>query len=430
MPFTVAMPKLSPTMEEGTIAKWHKKVGDRVKAGELLIEVVTDKATIEYQALDDGYLRQILVGEGKKALVNQAIAVFSLKPDESIAGFQIAGPMPEPMKEEVSKETLTVQAIVAPAPVQAMQQPRFAPEPPLENYRFEFPNGNIAERVLASPLAKKIAQEKGLDLTTVKGSGPRGRIVSRDLPLAQQMGSVTFGRREVPDAPPGSYEEILLTPMRKVIGQRLQESKSFIPHFYLRQEIDAAPLFDIREQLKLYDINPTVNDYIIRAVALALREHPMINSGFNSVNQSIILFKTVDIAVAVSMKEGLITPIIRHADYKNIGEISVEMKDLSVRSKTGALEVHEYKGGSFTVSNLGMFKISEFFPIINPPQSAILGVGGMEECVRIRMNGKTFLGKKMNLTLAIDHRVVDGVEASQFIKTLQKYLENPAVLLI
>ena len=311
-----------------------------------------------------------------------------------------------------------------------MQQPAFTPEPPLANYRFEFPQGNITERVMASPLAKKIAQEKGLDLTTVKGSGPKGRIVSRDLTLAQPDRKVTFGRREMPDVPPGTYEEIPLTPMRKVLGQRLQESKTFIPHFYLRQEIDAAPLFDLREQLKSYDINPTVNDFIIRAAALALREHPMINSGFNSVNQSIILFKTVDISVAVSVHGGLFTPILRHADYKNIGEISVEMKELADRAKGGSLQPHEYKGGSFTISNLGMFKITEFFPIINPPQSAILGVGGMEECVRIKTNGKTVVGKKMNLLLALDHRVVDGSDAAQFIKTLQKYLENPAVLLI
>jgi pyruvate dehydrogenase E2 component (dihydrolipoamide acetyltransferase) len=218
--------------------------------------------------------------------------------------------------------------------------------------------------------------------------------------------------------------------MRKVIGQRLQESKTFIPHFYLRQEIDAAPLFDVREQLKSYDIHPTVNDFIIRAAALALREHPMVNSGFNSVNQSIILFKTIDISVAVSVNGGLFTPIIRFADYKNIGEISVEVKELAERSKSGTLQPHEYKGGSFTISNLGMYKISEFFPIINPPQSAILGVGGMEECLRMKMNGKTIVGKKMNLILSLDHRVVDGVEAAQFTKTLQKYLENPAILLI
>jgi len=417
-------------MEEGTIAKWHKRAGDRVRAGDLLIEVVTDKATIEYQALDDGYLRQILVGEGQKAHVNQPIALFTEKADENIAGYQ---PTPETVSKKApqpEKEIPAIPVVSKTVSSAALKEPAFTPELPLENYRFEFPQGNIAERVLASPLAKKIAQEKGLDLTTVKGSGPKGRIVSRDLALAQPDRKVTFGRREMPDAAPGSYEEVPLTPMRKVIGQRLQESKTFIPHFYVRQEIDAAPLYDIREQLKSYDLNPTINDFIIRAAALSLREHPAINSGFNSVNQSIILFKTVDISVAVSVQGGLFTPIIRYADYKNIGEISVEMKELAERAKNGSLKSHEYKGGSFTISNLGMFKITEFFPIINPPQSAILGIGGIEECVRIKGNGKAVAGKKMNLLLSLDHRVVDGQDAAQFIKTMQRYLENPAVLLI
>ena len=416
-------------MEEGTIAKWHKKVGDKVRGGELLVEVVTDKATIEYEALDDGYLRRILVEEGKSAHVNQPIAIFTIRADENIAGYLPQEVSIQPREEKAVIESSVHKTKCHPAN-SAMQEPAFTPEPPLTNYRFEFPQGNIAERVMASPLAKKIAQEKGLDLTTIKGSGPKGRIVSRDLTLAQPDRKITFGRRELPDVAPGTYEEIPLTPIRKVIGQRLQESKTFIPHFYLRQEIDAAPLFDIREQLKSYDITPTVNDFIIRVTALALREHPVINSGFNSVNQSVILFKTVDISVAVSVNGGIFTPIIRHADYKNIGEISVEMKELAERAKNGSLQPHEYRGGSFTISNLGMFKITEFFPIINPPQSTILGVGGMEECVRIKTNGKTVIGKKMNLLLALDHRVVDGYEAAQFIKTLQKYLENPAVLLV
>lgn len=426
MPFTVTMPKLSPTMEEGTIAKWHKKIGDHVKAGEILVEVATDKATIEYNALDDGYLRAILVREGKTADVGRPIALFSVKPQESIEGYL---PEDEKSSKTVAPKTKTPERMVN-AMGPAMRQPAFVPEPPLKNYRFAFPAGNISERILASPLAKKIAQEKGLDLTTVKGSGPKGRIVRRDLDRAQMAGKVAFGRREKPDLAPGTYEEIAISPMRKTIGQRLQESKSFIPHFYIRQEIDVAALVMIREQLKSYEIHLTVNDFIVRAAALALRENPLINSGYNSVNQTIILFKTVDIAVAVSVEGGLFTPIIRHADYKNIGEISVEMKELSVRAKAGHLKSEEFKGGSFTISNLGMFQITDFAPIINPPQAAILGVGGIEECVRIKPNGKTVPGKKMNLILSLDHRVVDGGIGARFIKTLQKYLENPAVLII
>lgn len=427
MSFTVNMPKLSPTMEIGTIAKWHKKEGDHVEAGEVLLDITTDKATIEYQALDDGYLRKILVSEGKSTHINQPIAVFTAKPDEK---FEIPPQEVLPEKTEKKKEQQASQPAVACPISHGMQQPTFVPEPPLKDYQFSFPEGNIAEKVLASPLAKKIAQEKGLDLTTVKGSGPKGRIVSQDLSRAQPDRKVTFGRREIPDVAPGTYEEIPLTPMRKVIGQRLQESKTFIPHFYIRQEIDAQPLFDIREQLKLFDLRPTVNDFIIRAVSLSLREHPKVNSGFHSVHQSIVLFKTVDISVAVNVEEGLFTPIIRHADYKNIGEISVEMKELSQKAKDNQLKPHEYKGGSFTISNLGMLGISEFAAIINPPQAGILAVGGIEDCLRMKTNGKTILGKKMNLTLSLDHRVIDGTEGARFIKTIQKYLENPSVLLI
>ena len=418
------MPKLSPTMEEGVIVKWHKKAGDFIAAGDLLIEVATDKATIEYNAIDDGYLRKILVDEGQKTLIGQPIAILTIQANESIEGFQI-----QKKAAAIEKPPVKTSASVTSPQAPAIEQPSFVPEPPLKNYKFEFPLGNISERVLASPLARRIAREKGLDLTTVKGSGPKGRIVIKDLDLAQPDQKVTFGRREIPDATPGSYVEVPLTPMRKVVGKKLQEAKSFIPHFYIRQEINAAPLFDVREQIKSYNLAVTINDFIIRAAALSLREHPFVNSGFNSANQTIILFKTVDIAVAVSVEGGLFTPIIRHADYKNIGEISVEIKELVARAKSSQLQPHEYKGGSFTISNLGMFGITDFAPIINPPQSAILGVGGIEECVRMK-NGRTVAGKKMNLILSLDHRVIDGALGAQFIKTLQNYLENPAGLLI
>lgn len=422
------MPKLSPTMSEGTIVKWHQKAGDHISAGQLLMEVATDKATIEYNALDEGYLRKILISEGQTAPVNQPIAILSVRLDDPIDDVLLKAPS---LIEKKSGAAAQIPARLDKTPADyPMLQPAFVPEPPLDNYRFAFPSGNISERVLASPLAKKIAQEKKLDLSTVKGSGPKGRIVASDLNLAQPNLSVTFGRRETPDVSPGTYEEIPLSPMRKIVGRRLQEAKTFIPHFYIRQEIDAAPISAMREQLKSYNINVTVNDFIIRATALSLRDHPYANSGFHSVHQTIIRFKTIDIAVAVSLDGGLLTPIIRHADYKNIGEISVEMKELAARAKAGKLESHEYKGGSFTVSNLGMFGITDFAPILNPPQAAILGVGGIEDCVRIKANGKTSGGKKMNLVLSLDHRVVDGAEGAKLIKTIQKYLENPAVLII
>lgn len=430
MPFTVTMPKLSPTMEEGTIAKWHKKEGDKVEAGELLIEVATDKATVEFNALDEGYLRQILVKEGQGAVINQPIAIFTQSEKESIVGYKPEGVVVEEQKiapQEEKKEThaATTQQKSTPS----LQQPTFVPEPALESYDFEFPAEGGSARQAASPLAKKLAREKGVDLSTVKGSGPHGRVVSRDLDLGQPDQVVAFGRRDTPTVAPGTYEEVPLSPMRKAVGSRLQQSKSYIPHFYVRQEIDAEPLFLIREQLKETNIKLSVNDFIIRASALALRAHPSVNTGFNSVSQSIIFFKTIDISVAVSVEGGLITPIIRHADFKNLGQISVEVKELAGRAKTGKLEPQEYKGGSFTVSNLGMFGVTEFAAIINPPQAAILAVGGIEECVRMK-NGKAAAGKRMTMTISADHRVIDGAEAAKFLKTVQKYLEYPAMLLV
>ncbi len=431
MPFTVTMPKLSPTMEEGIIAKWHKKVGDKIEADDLLVEVATDKATVEYNALDGGYLRKILVAEGGHAVVNQPIAIFTADAKESIEGYKPEGEQPVAQailkKEEMPELKAESKPVHGAAAV--LQQPAFVPEPPLEKYEFGFPTGSLKKRVAASPLAKKLAKEKGLDLSTVKGSGPSGRVTSHDLDLAQPDQIVTFGKREAPMIAPGTFEEIPLTPMRKAIGSRLQQSKSFIPHFYIRQEIDADPLFHVREQLKHGGLKVTFNDFIVRATALALKEHPHVNSGFNSVTQSIILFKTIDISIAVTIGGGLITPIVRHADYKNLGEISAEVRDLAVRAKEGKLQLEEYKGGSFTISNLGMFGVSDFVAVINPPQSAILAVAGIEECVRFK-NGIAVAGRKLNLTLSADHRVVDGSDAAKFIKTLQKFLENPAVLLI
>ncbi len=424
------MPKLSPTMEEGTIAKWHKKEGDKVASGELLVEVATDKATVEYNALDEGYLRKILVPDGGAAIVNQPIAIFTEGASESIEGYKPEGTMPT--KTEAPKEEKTVKSGEAPAKPSggaAMQQPVFAPEAPLSSYEFEFPSGKVEKRTKASPLAKKLAKEKGLDLGTVKGSGPGGRVTSRDLDLAQPDQMVAFGKRERPSVAPGTYEEMALSPMRKVIAQRLQQAKSFIPHIYVRQEVDAAALFEAREQLKQGNLKVSFNDFVIRACALALREHPNANSGFDSGKQAVILFKTIDISVAVSIEGGLITPIIRHADYKNLGEISVEVKELAARAKMGKLQPEEYKGGSFTVSNMGMYGVTDFCAIINPPQACILAVGGIEECARVK-NGIISAGRRMNIILSADHRVVDGSEAAKLIKSIQKYLENPALLLV
>ncbi|MBA3721706.1 MAG: pyruvate dehydrogenase complex dihydrolipoamide acetyltransferase [Parachlamydiaceae bacterium] len=432
MPFTLTMPKLSPTMESGSIVKWHKKVGDSVEAGDVLMEVATDKATVEHQAIDSGWLRQILIPEGGEGVVNQPIAIFTEEKNESIEGYKPEGEAAktEPKEEVTPEDEAASKPTVTPAKkAGAIQQPSFVPEPPLEHYEFEFPTGTVPKRVLASPLAKKIAKDKGLDLTTVKGTGPNQRVMSRDLEKAQTAGIINYGQREMPKEGPGTYDEITLTPMRKIIGQRLQESKSFIPHFYVRQEVHADALVDTREQLKIGGIKVSINDLIVRACALALRRHPEINCGFNSVNQTIIQFKTIDIAIAVSIDQGLITPIVRHADFKSLGELSIEIKGLAQRAREGKLEAHEYKGGSFTVSNLGMFGVTDFQAIINPPQAAIIAISGIQDIPVIR-NGAVVPGKILNLNLSVDHRVIDGVAAALFLKTMKEYLENPSLLLV
>ncbi len=431
MPFTLTMPKLSPTMEEGTIVKWKKKVGDFIKADDVVFEVATDKATVEHTALDDGFLRVILIPEGKEARVNQAIAVLTATKDEDVSSYKPEGlimiekpALVAAVKQEAGEER---QSTVSSAP--APSQPSFVPEAPLKEFEFPFPIGPEGTHVKASPYAKKLAQEKGIDLSTVKGSGPHQRILARDIPLGQTGGIVAFGSREMPTLPPGSYEEESLSPMRKVIAQRLQQSKSWIPHFYVSQEMNAEGMITVREQLKAGGIKITFNDLVIRATALALKEHPEVNSGFNSVSGSIIRFKTIDISVAVSVEAGLITPIIRHADYKNLGQISVEVRALAEKAKTNKLQREEYVGGSFTISNLGMFGISEFNGIINPPQAGILCVGGIEDKAVVR-EGQVVPGKVITFTLSADHRVIDGADGARFMKTLQRFIENPSLLLL
>ena len=403
-------------MEMGNLVKWHKKEGDQVAADDLLFEVATDKATVEYNAIDSGWLAKILVPEGKDASVNQPVAIMTEKKGESIEGYKpeaIAGE-PAPVAAQKVEEA-------APGP-KATPQPSFAPPPPVPSA----PKKG-EKRVLASPLAKRLSEEQGLDLTSVQGSGPSGRIMSRDLAAAAKSG--TRKERTLPDIAPGSYTEETLSPMRKVISQRLQESKSFIPHFYVEQSIDAEALVSFREQMKMLESPISFNDCVVKACAMALRKHPVVNSGFNPSNNTLIHFQTVDVAVAVSIPGGLITPIIRFADYKDLAAISTEIKELAQKAKAGKLETHEYQGGSFTVSNLGMYGTTNFQAIINPPQAAILAVGGIQD-LPIVNNGAVVPGKIMNVTLSVDHRVVDGVAAAEFLRTVKKFLENPISMII
>ncbi len=426
MPFTVTMPKLSPTMDSGTIASWVKKEGDHVVAGDVLMEVSTDKATVEHTAIDEGYLRKILVSEGKEAQVNQPIAIFTETADESIEGYKPEGDTPVAKPQVAVAAEPTAQAAPSPAPAPAPQAaPPPPPPPPPTQQPIPAPTG---DRVKASPLAKKLAKMKGLDLSSVKGTGPGGRVVSRDLANAKAAGS-SMVRSAVPQIPAGTFTEESLTQIRKVISKRLQEAKSTIPHFYVQQVINAEPLIALREQLSHLDYKVSFNDMIVKGAALALRKHPDMNSGFNAGAMTIVRYQTIDISVAVSLESGLITPIVRHADYKTLQEISSEIRELAKKAKDGKLAPHEFQGGSFTISNLGMFGVTQFIGIINPPQAGILSVGGILDQPIVK-NGQVVPGKTMSLTLSADHRVVDGVAGAKFLKTLQSILENPAALLL
>lgn len=400
MPFTVYMPKLSPTMTEGVIAKWHKQVGDFVESGDVLLEISTDKATVEHAALDEGYLRAIVGQEGQKIDVNAPLAVFTASQDESIEGYK-ATALGEAIKAEVASSAAPTTKATAPAAVKR------------------------DAKVAASPLAKKLAKEKGIDLTNVAGSGPSGRIMSRDLAQAPaQMAAPVVALCQAEQ----TIIEEALSPMRKVIAQRLQESKSTIPHFYVRQEVDAAPIIALREELKKLELSYTVNDFIVKACAIALKKHPEINSGFDSKSQKALRFSRVDICVAVTIQGGLITPIVADAAKKSLSAISQEVKQLASRAREGKLQPQEYQGGSFTISNLGMYGVNDMTAIINPPQGAILGVGAAQD-VPVVKDGQIVPGKRMSLTISCDHRVIDGAEAAQFMRTLKQLIENPILFL-
>jgi pyruvate dehydrogenase E2 component (dihydrolipoamide acetyltransferase) len=287
-------------------------------------------------------------------------------------------------------------------------------------------------RILASPLAKKLAKERNLDLTTIQGSGPNKRIMSRDLAQTTATPTAAPAALQAPKAPAVQLPRAViceaLSPMRQVIAKRLQESKSTIPHFYVRQEIDAQPISSLREELKRHDKNYTINDFIIKACAIALKHHPEINSGFDSQKFQAIRFPSVDISVAVTIQGGLITPIIFEAHKKSLSAISQEMKQLATRAREGKLTPNEYQGGSFTISNLGMYGISDMTAIINPPQGAILGIGAASD-VPVVKNGQVVPGKVMSMTISCDHRLIDGAEAANFMRTLKQLLENPILFL-
>jgi pyruvate dehydrogenase E2 component (dihydrolipoamide acetyltransferase) len=403
----ITMPKLSDTMLEGTLVKWLKKAGDKIEVGDILAEVETDKATMEMEAFDDGVLVEIIVPEGGVVKVGERLAVVDggsspAKPAAATA----AKPAPSPKPAPTSAAPLT-------------PKPRPAANPG-------------GPRAKASPLAKKIALERGVDLAGVSGSGPGGRIVAADVP--EKTARPSAAASSVQSGAPSSDADkrVPLSGMRRTIAERLLASKTQIPHFYLSLEIDAAPLVALRK-----DINAaaeaqgtpkvTVNDFVLLATARAAALHRKINSAF--AGDSVVEYATVNLSVAIAVEDGLITPVIRDAQNLTLREISSEVKDLAVRARAKKLKPEEYQGGTVTVSNLGAFGVESFYAIINPPQAAILAVGAIVKKPVVNAQDQVVAGQRMVLGLSGDHRVVDGAAGAEFLASLKKSLETPATLL-
>lgn len=411
MPNAILLPALSPTMSEGRLTKWLKKEGDKISSGDAIAEVETDKSNLEIEASDSGTLLKIVVPGGGTAPIGGVIGWIG-KAGEAIPD------APAPVAA----------APAAPAPVKAAPVAAAVPPPPPKKVA---PAPVAADRLRASPLAKKIAETQGLDLANVPGSGPNGRIVKRDVEeaLAAPKAGKSAGRtlvrstpgvRQPPDALP-------ITTMRKVIAQRLGEVKPGVPHFYLTIDVEMDQALKLREEAKSQELKVSVNDIIVKACAIAVRRFPRINQIF--AGDHLEQLHTVDVGVAVAIEDGLITPIVRDADQKGLAEIGEEVRELAERAKKKSLKPEEYSGGSITVSNLGMFGIDSFIAVINPPQAAIIAVGKVEPKVVVRDN-QMVIRQMMSLTLSGDHRVIDGAVGAQYLQELRGLLEHPLRLVL
>ena len=428
MPTEILMPALSPTMEEGTLAKWLVKEGDTVNSGDLLAEIETDKATMEFEAVDEGVIGKILIAEGSEGVaVNTAIAVL-LGDGESAADIGTVAPAAAaPVAAEPAAAVAPV-ATTAPAPSAA-----------------------DGSRIFASPLARRIAAQKGLDLARIAGSGPRGRIVKADVedatavPAAAPAPAVAtaapVSAAAMPTGPSTDvvlktyadreFEEVKLDGMRKIIAARLTEAKQTIPHFYLRRDIRLDALLKFRgllnKQLEARGVKLSVNDFIIKAVANALQAVPEANAVW--AGDRVLSLKPSDVAVAVAIEGGLFTPVLRDADMKSLSALSVEMKDLAARARDRKLAPHEYQGGAFAISNLGMFGIDNFDAIVNPPHAGILAVGAGAKKPVVGADGELAVATVMSVTMSVDHRVIDGALGANLLNAIVDNLENPMVML-
>jgi pyruvate dehydrogenase E2 component (dihydrolipoamide acetyltransferase) len=435
MPSYIEMPKLSDTMTEGTLIKWRKQKGDKVAAGDILAEVETDKATMEMEAFDDGILSEIYIQEGQKVAIGQRLAML-LAPGESAPAAgdaPPAAPAPKPQPAPASKSP--------PASTPSAPSAPSAPSPASTP-----PSGNGGVRVKASPLARKIAAEKSIDLSRLSGSGPGGRIIQRDVLGATAPASPPAPVRApvpapspaapaaVPAIPPGEGDlRIPLTGMRRAIAERLLASKTQIPHFYLNIEVDAGELMRIRAEVnadaeKAGLAKLTVNDFILKAAIVAAARNPKVNASF--AGDSVIQYASIHMAVAVAVEDGLVTPVIRDAQKKSLREISETVKDLATRARTKKLKPEEYQGGTLTVSNLGSYGIDSFSAIINPPQSLILSIGAIVKKPVVNAQNQIVVGQRMSIGLSADHRVVDGAIGAEYLAELRRLIENPALMLI
>ncbi|MSO72217.1 MAG: pyruvate dehydrogenase complex dihydrolipoamide acetyltransferase [Rhodospirillaceae bacterium] len=435
MPIEILMPALSPTMTEGKLARWLKKVGDKIASGDVIAEIETDKATMEMEAVDEGTLGNILVPEGTEmVLVNQPIAVLVLE-GESRSVLSTA-----PAKAPAPKAKPPAPPSISATPVPAAPAPPATPAPnPAAVFRPVASPALAAHgpRIFASPLAKRIAADAGIELAAVLGSGPQGRIVRSDVEHAIGAGGARrpVRARALPATAAGSdysqpYTEIPNSGIRKTIARRLTEAKSTIPHFYLTVDCIIDDLLKLRKDVNDRagdNYNLSINDFVIKACALALRKVPEANASWTE--EAIRLYNRVDISVAVATPDGLITPIVRDADHKSLGAISNEVKDLAARAKAKKLKLEEFQGGGFSISNLGMYGIKEFSAIINPPQACILAVGKGDQRPVVK-NGALAAATVMTCTLSCDHRVVDGAVGAEFMQAFQALIEDPLRMLL
>jgi pyruvate dehydrogenase E2 component (dihydrolipoamide acetyltransferase) len=434
MPTEILMPALSPTMEEGTLAKWLVKEGDTVSSGDLLAEIETDKATMEFEAVDEGTIGKILVAEGTEGVaVNTAIAVL-LEDGESADDIGKASAAPAPAAAPAEEKATPADAPAAAA----------APAPAA-------PAAADGSRIFASPLARRIAKNKGLDLAGIKGSGPKGRIVKADVENAEAAPAAAAAPAAKAAAPAAAaaastgpstdqvlkmyqgreYEEVKLDGMRKTIAARLTEAKQTIPHFYLRRDIKLDALLKFRsqlnKQLESRGVKLSVNDFIIKASAIALQQVPDANAVW--AGDRTLKLKPSDVAVAVAIEGGLFTPVLKDADMKSLSALSAEMKDLAARARDRKLAPEEYMGGSFAISNLGMFGIDNFDAVINPPHGGILAVGAGVPKPVVGDDGELTVATVMSVTLSVDHRVIDGALGAQLLNAIKENLENPVAML-